>query len=351
MSEEKTYGFGIVGAGMIASVHAEAIRATPGAELVAVLGRNAARATLLGEKYGVPAYTDLEQFLLQPGLDVVNVCTPSGQHAAVGVRVAQAGKHLIVEKPLDISLQAADRLIEACQAAGVKLAVISQRRFEPDVQRLKQAIEQNRFGPLVLGDTIIKWYRTQQYYDSATWRGSYELDGGGALMNQGVHYVDLLQWMMGPVRSVQALTRTATHNIEVEDIALALLTFENGAVGVLQASTAVYPGLLERLEISGRNGTVVLEGGKIKTWAFQDEENVPLQVVEGTTGTGGSGATDPAAITIVGHTSQVSDMVAALREGREPAINGQAARKPLEIILAVYRSAREGREVTLPLIV
>jgi predicted dehydrogenase len=350
MSAEKSYGFGIIGTGMVAAVHAAAIRATDGAELVAVLGREPGRTARFGERFEVTTYTSLGEFLAHPGLEVVNICAPSGTHALLGIQVAQAGKHLMVEKPVDISLEAADKLIAVCQQVGVKLAVISQRRFEPDVQRLRQALDERRFGRLILGDAFNKWYRTPEYYQSGDWRGSYSVDGGGALMMQAIHYVDLLQWLMGPVRSVQALTRTAAHAIEAEDIAIALLNFENGAVGVLEATTAVYPGLLERLEISGLNGTVVLEGGKVKTWAFKDEATgQTAPVTEGTTGTGGSGATDPAAITNTGHASQIADMVAALREGREPIINGQEARKPLELILAVYQSAREGRVVELPL--
>lgn len=346
MSQEKSYCFGIIGTGMVAAVHAAAIQATPGAELVAVMGRDASRTGKFSERFGVPAYTSLEKFLAHPGLDVVNICTPSGQHASIGIQAAQAGKHLMIEKPVEITLEAADRLMAVCQAKGVKLAVISQRRFEPDVQRLRGTLEEGRFGRL--GDAINKWYRSPQYYESGDWRGSYKGDGGGALMMQAIHYVDLLQWMMGQVCSVQAVTRTAMHAIEAEDITLALLTFENGAVGVLQASTAVYPGLLERLEISGLNGTVVLEGGKIKLWAFQDEA-ATAATAGSATGPGGSGAGDPAAITNIGHAAQVADMVAALREGREPAVNGQEARKPLEIILAIYQSAREGRIIELPL--
>lgn len=338
-------GFGIIGLGMIALKHAQAIASVPGAKLVAVLSSDAKKAAEFAAQYGGTPYTNLETFLADPALQVVNICVPSGEHARYGIPVAQAGKHIMVEKPLEITLENADRLIAACHEAGVKLAVISQRRFEPDIQRLRQALDSGLFGPLISADVFIKWYRTQEYYDSADWRGTYRLDGGGALMNQGVHYVDVLQWLAGPVKSIRALTRTAAHNIEVEDLALALLTFENGAVGLLEASTAHYPGLLERLEITGRNGTAVLEAGKFKVWEFKEPSGETVDTTDDTPGE--SGARHPGDITSRGHAFQIADMVAALREGRDPAITGEDGRKPLQIIQAIYQSARENREIFL----
>jgi UDP-N-acetyl-2-amino-2-deoxyglucuronate dehydrogenase len=338
-------GFGIIGLGMIAHKHAQAIAAVPGAKLVALLSSDEKKAAEFAARYGGAPYTDLDAFLADPALQVVNICVPSGDHARYGIPAAQAGKHLMVEKPLEITVEAADRLIAACHEAGVKLAVISQRRFEPDVQQLRRALDSGLFGPLISADVFIKWYRTQEYYDSAEWRGTYRLDGGGALMNQGVHYVDVLQWLAGPVRSVRAITRTAAHKIEVEDLALALLTFENGAVGLLEASTAHYPGLPERLEISGLNGTAVVEAGKFKVWEFKEPSGETVDTNSDQPGE--TGAKNPGDITSRGHAYQVADMVAALREGRDPAITGEDGRKPLQIIQAVYQSARENREIFL----
>jgi predicted dehydrogenase len=332
---------------MIAPKHAQAIQATPGAKLVATLGTDTGRAADFAARYGGSAYTDLDAFLAHPGLSVVNICVPSGDHGRFGIAAAQAGKHVMVEKPLEVTLEAADRLIEACRQAGVKLAVISQRRFDADIQRLRKAIQAGHFGTLLSADVFIKWYRTQEYYDSAPWRGTYRLDGGGALMNQGVHYVDVIQWLAGPVKSVRAITRTAAHNIEVEDLALALLTFENGAVGLLESSTLHYPGLPERLEITGRNGTAVLEAGKFKVWEFKDKSADPSETSESAPGE--TGAKNPGDISYKGHAFQVADMVDALRENRDPAITGEDGRKPLEIIQAIYQSAREGQEIFLPL--
>ena len=349
----RTYGFGIVGCGVIAPFHARSIASIPNAELRAVMDVVPEAAQKRAAEFGGEAYTNLDAMLARPDIDVVCVCVPSGLHAEIGVRAARAGKHVIVEKPIDITLEAADRMIEACHEFNVKLGVISQHRFGPGMIKLREALDAGRFGRLILGDAIIKWYRTQGYYDSGDWRGTWALDGGGALMNQGVHYIDQLQWMMGPVKSIYARTATAAHNIEVEDIALAILTFENGAIGTIQGSTAVYPGLPERLEISGTEGTVVIEAGQIKVWEFKDEkgEADPYgnKVKESAEQPAATGSADPAAIPSAGHRAQIVDLLDAIANDRPPAISGEAARRPLEIILAIYESARTGREVTLPL--
>ncbi len=351
---QRTYGFAIVGGGVIAPFHARAIARIAKATLRAVVDAVPETAQRRGQEFGVPAYSDLRQVLARPDVDVVCVCVPSGLHAEIGVQAAQAGKHVVVEKPIDVSLEAADRLIAACRRHGVRLAVISQHRFDAGVQRLRAALEAGRFGRLLLGDAVIKWYRTQQYYDSGGWRGTWRLDGGGALINQGVHYADLLQWMMGPVERVVARFATAAHTIEVEDVALALLTFRSGALGVLQASTAVYPGLPERLEITGTGGTAIVEAGEVRVWEFKDEKGEAgpygAKVRSTTAAPGPAAARDPAALQIAGHVAQITDMVASVESGRDPVITGEEARRPLEIILAVYESARSGREVVLPLV-
>jgi UDP-N-acetyl-2-amino-2-deoxyglucuronate dehydrogenase len=218
--------------------------------------------------------------------------------------------------------------------------------------QVREALTAGRFGKLILGDAIIKWYRTQGYYDSGDWRGTWALDGGGALMNQGVHYIDQLQWMMGPVKSIYARTATSAHNIEVEDIAIAILNFENGAIGTIEGSTAVYPGLPERLEITGTEGTAVIEAGKVKIWEFKDEKGEASAYgnkVKPEKTAAATGSADPAAIPSAGHQAQLANLIAAIEGDRDPAITGEDARRPLEIILAIYESARTGREVTLPL--
>jgi len=345
--------FGIIGCGVIAPTHAAAIQATAGAQLVGVYDPDSEKARTLAERYDVPHFSHLAQFLELPSLDAVNICVPSGHHATVGIQAARAGKHVLVEKPLDVSLQAADALIDACASAGVKLGVISQHRFAPDVVKVKAAIDSGLFGPLVLGDAAIKWYRTQAYYDSGTWRGTWGLDGGGALMNQGIHYIDLLQWLMGPVVSVKAATLTRTHQIEVEDVGVAIVRFASGAIGTITGSTSIYPGLPERLEIHGRDATALIELDVLQAYYLRSElgdvSNYGLHARGATHSNEASngGAANPAAISANLHAVQLADFVDAIHTNRAPAVSGKDARRPLELILAIYRSATEGVEVAL----
>jgi predicted dehydrogenase len=222
---QQRYGFGIIGCGVIAPTHAAAVVALPNAHLVAVTDAVPGKGRSFAAERGVAWEADSGALLARPDIDVVSVCVPSGRHADIGVEVARAGKHLVMEKPLEITLEAADRLLDATASAGVLLTVISQHRFDPGPRRLRELVDQGRLGRLILGDAVIKWYRSQSYYDSGDWRGTWAVDGGGALMNQGVHYLDLLCWIMGEVEEVTALCATQAHTIEVEDVALALLRF------------------------------------------------------------------------------------------------------------------------------
>lgn len=350
---ERSLGFAIVGCGVIAPFHAQAISDLPNARLVAVIDLDEERAAQRGAEFGVDHSTDLEAVLRRPDVDAVCVCVPSGRHAEVGVRAALAGKHLVVEKPMDVTLEAAGRLIEACRASGVQLTVISQHRYDPGVRRLRELLDSGRLGRPILGDAVVKWYRTQEYYDSGGWRGTWALDGGGCLMNQGVHYVDLLQWMMGPVDRVFARFSTAAHQIDVEDVVVAALRFRSGALGSLEASTAVYPGLPERLEVTGTGGTVIVEAGSLRVCELKDEkgETSPYggKLRPAAPPGGETGSADPAAISHYGHREQIREFLAAIATGSEPMLSGEEGRKPLEIVLAVYESARTGREVQLPL--
>src|SRR5580704_2877361 len=252
-----TRGFGIVGTGVIAAMHADAIATLPGARLVAVTDVATGAATAFVAARGGVAEPDLDALLARGDVDVVCVCVPSGLHAEIGVRAAKAGKHLVVEKPIDVTLEAADRLIQAARAAGVALTVISQHRFDRGLIELKRLLSAGALGRLVLGEASTKWYRRQAYYDSAAWRGTWAMDGG-SLMNQGIHYVDLLRWCMGPVADVTAKFSTRAHRVETEDIAVAVLTFASGALGTIVTSTAACPGSAQRLEITGTEGTVVI---------------------------------------------------------------------------------------------
>ena len=343
------FGFGIVGAGIIATTHAEAIAQVPGARLKAVTDTSLDSAKRLADRVGCAAEPDLDALLARDDVDIVAICVPSGVHAEVGVAAAAAGKHLVVEKPIDVTLEAADRLIDGARAAGVRLTVISQHRFDPGVAELRRLIGAGALGTLLLGEASTKWYRSQAYYDSGTWRGTWALDGG-SLMNQGVHYVDLLLACMGPVAEVTAITATQTHQIEVEDVALALLRFRSGAVGTIVSSTSVFPGLAQRLEISGTHGTVVIEDGEIISQGLASE---PAQAQvsdgqpDGEPDSQPAGASSPD-IGIASHVAQITDFVDAIEHDREPSATAQDGRAALEVVLAVYQSARERRTVQIP---
>jgi UDP-N-acetyl-2-amino-2-deoxyglucuronate dehydrogenase len=346
---EGTCGFGIVGAGVIATMHADAIATLPGARLVAVTDVASPAASAFAATRRCAAEPGLDALLARPDVDVVCVCVPSGLHADVGVRVASAGKHLVVEKPIDVTLASADRLIEAARVAGVALTVISQHRFDTGLIELRRLLGAGALGRLVLGEASTKWYRNQAYYDTAAWRGTWAMDGG-SLMNQGIHYVDLMRWCLGPVAEVTAVCSTQAHQIEVEDTALAIVRFESGAVGTILSSTAAYPGFPQRLEVTGTDGTVVIEDGRIARRAFRLPAGSGLSDssigTEAHPSAAGAGA-DPAAIDVAGHAAQIADLLAAIEQGRQPAVDGQAGRDALEIVCAVYQSARTGRTVRL----
>jgi predicted dehydrogenase len=345
-------GFGIVGCGMIAKFHSKAIADIRNAKLVACFDTFPQAADRLAADVGCKPYHDLDAMLADPDVHVVTVCTPSGAHLEPAVAAARAGKHVIVEKPLEITLKRCDAIIDACAKAGVTLGTIFPSRFHESSQLLKRAVDQGRFGRLTLGDAYVKWYRTQQYYDSGAWRGTWQLDGGGALMNQAIHSVDLLLWLMGPVAEVTAQAATLAHErIEVEDVVTATLRFENEAIGVVEATTAAYPGMLKRIEIHGSEGTAVLEEEDLKKWEFAKptaRDKALLERMAGKTQTGG-GAADPAAIGHHGHTAMFKDVLKAISGGTRPLIDGPEGRRSVEVILAIYKAAETLRSVWLPL--
>src|SRR5262249_10783795 len=348
------HGFGIIGCGMIAEFHTRAINEIENARVVAAWTRNPADGDKIAgmAKGGCAIVDDLDAMLAQPGLDVVCVCTPSGAHMEPAVRAAAAGKHVVVEKPLEITLPRCDAIIQACESAGVRLCTIFPSRFTPANLRLKEAIALGRFGRLTLGDTHVKWWRTQDYHDSGGWRGTWQLDGGGRLMNQAIHNVDLLYWLMGDVVSITAMAATLAHaRIEVEDTAVAALRFKNGALGVIEAATSAYPGLLKRIEIHGDRGSARVEQDDITLWDFQEKVPSDNEVFAAMAGQSGfkAGASDPRGITHVGHRDQLIDFIEAIDHGRSAAVDGREGRKSVEIIRAIYRSASDGSQVRLPL--
>ncbi len=344
-------GFAIIGTGMISRFHARAIADVRGAKLVACYNRTAAKSQAFAIEHGCAAFDSLDSLLKDDRVEAVAIATPSGAHLEPAIAAAKAGRHVIIEKPLEITLKRCDQIINACDKYGVKLATIYQSRFHESSITLKHAVDQGRFGRLTLGDAYVKWWRSQAYYDSGAWRGTWSIDGGGALMNQAIHTVDLLNWIMGPVAEVQALTATLAHErIEVEDVAVAALRFANGALGVIEASTAVHPGYLKRIELHGTEGSAILEEEDIKAWDFAKKNRSDaaiLRRMQAKKSTAG-GAADPAAIGHHGHARQFQDFVDAIRRGSTPAIDGHAGRRSVEIILAIYKSAKTGKGVKLP---
>jgi UDP-N-acetyl-2-amino-2-deoxyglucuronate dehydrogenase len=329
----KKLNFGIIGCGRIAYKHAEAIKKNEKANLLYVCDIIEERAVDYKNKYGAERYfTDYHEMLEMPDLDVVNICTPSGMHAEMGIAAARAGKHVIVEKPMALSSIDADALINACDENGVKLAVCFQNRFNPPVQKLRRALEEGRFGKLTHASAVVRWFRPQDYYDQAPWRGTWAMDGG-CLMNQSIHNIDLLQWMMGPVESVFGYTANNFRKIEAEDVGVAVLKFKNGALGVIEASTTIYPeNLEETLAIFGEKGTVELGGiavNKIETWKFADSQDENLEMEQ----------QDVPNVYGFGHDALIEDFIRAVIEDRRPYIDGREGIKSLRIVLGIYHSA------------
>ena len=351
-ASEQTLGAAIVGCGMIARFHARALAEVPGTRLVALVSRKEAGARAMAEELGLSCdlYTDLGGVLARPDVHVVIVTTPSGAHLEPAVAAAQAGKHVVVEKPLEITAERCDRIIAACDRHRVKLCTIFPSRFGDANRALKAAVDAGRFGRLTLGETTCKWWRSQAYYDEGGWKGTRALDGGGAVMNQAIHNVDLLLWMMGPVSHLAGFTATLAHErIEVEDTAVACLRFANGAVGVIQAATSVHPGLPKTIAVHGDRGTVVIEQDDVLRWELTpptpEDEQVRQRFAQKVGASGG--ASNPAAISHQGHARQLADFVRAIRTDSEPLVDGREGRKAVEVIQAIYRSAETGRAVSL----
>jgi predicted dehydrogenase len=345
-------GCAIVGCGMIARFHARALGDVPGTRVVALVGRTGANAEKMRQELGLTCdiATDLAQVLKRKDVDIVIISTPSGAHLEPAVAAANAGKHVVVEKPLEITLDRCDRIIDACDRNRVQLCTIFPSRFGDANIALKQAVTAGRFGRLTLGETSCKWWRAQSYYDEGGWKGTRTLDGGGAMMNQAIHNVDLLLWMMGPVTHVAGLTATLAHElIEVEDTAVACLRFRNGALGVIQATTSVWPGLPKTIGIHGNRGSVVIEQDDLVRWEFDpatpDDQATRARFAQKTGASGGS--SNPAAISHVGHARQLADFVAAIDQGRAPLVDGREGRRAVEVILGIYESNANGRLVEL----
>jgi predicted dehydrogenase len=341
-------GFGIVGIGMIADFHAQAIAATNGGRLAGIATRNADNARAFAQKRNVPfSTTSVDELVARPDIQVVCVTTPSGAHLEPALAAIRAGKHVVIEKPIEINLARTDELLQAAAKAGVQVAPIFQSRFGDGARKLKAALDAGRFGRLVLASAYVKWHRTAQYYTG--WKGTAKLDGGGALINQAIHAVDQLIWFAGLPAEVSGFkTRRVHTGIESEDTAAAVLRFGDGALGTIEASTALWPGWSRRIEICGEHGSVVLEDDRLARWEFREAQPEDDAIrAAGSANALGSGASNPAAISFEGHRRQLQDLIDAIRGGRAPALDGREGRKAVALVRAIYESAESGRPVKL----
>jgi UDP-N-acetyl-2-amino-2-deoxyglucuronate dehydrogenase len=353
----KIWNFGIVGAGLIADFHARAIADIPNAKLIACCDKAPSKAKALANKYSCRAFDSFDDMFKMAGLDIVTIATPSGLHKEPTVAAAKAGKHVICEKPLEVTLERIDAMIEAHQKAGTMLGGVFQNRFTDAQIVLREAINSGRFGTITYAGVYVPWWRTDEYYKDS-WHGTWKLDGGGALMNQSIHIVDMLCDLMSPVDSVQAYTAKLGHpQIEAEDTAVAVLRFtpmssvedrNGGALGIIYGTTASYPGQFKRFEITGTKGTVVYLEDSFTVWQFADERPEDKQIRKKFGKIkGGGGVSDPAAISHELHTRNFKTFIDTLESGRDFALSGTEARKAVELILAIYKAAKEQKPVKL----
>lgn len=336
-------GFGILGTGMIADYHLQAIAQVPGARLIAVAHHDVERFAELAKRFGVPCVSEAE-LLVHPAIDVIVICTPSGQHAAQAITALQAGKNVLVEKPMALSLADADAMIQAAYDNGVELAVCLQRRTEPLFRSIRQAVSSGDLGELTLASLNLPYYRSDAYYDQATWRGTWAGDGGGVLMNQGIHLIDLLVWYLGDPKVIQAQAATLQRNIEVEDTVAATLQFPGGALAAIAATTTAEPGFPHQLELHGTKGSITVTGEAVTSWTLTEPTaaTVPIPQITASSGAGAGG--DPRGIDIGGHVSIIRNLVEAL-QGREPLlVDGNEGRRSLAAVLGIYEAAGISRQ-------
>lgn len=333
------YKFGIIGCGMIANIHAQAIQKMDNAELYGVYDPFEESAQAFARKYKCNVYKSLEDMYEDKNIHIINICTPSSTHAELAIDAAKAGKHVVVEKPLAITAEDAQAVVAIQKQTGVKICVISQLRFSFGVQTLRNAISEGKFGDIILGSLSMRYFRSEEYYKNSAWRGRWATDGGGALMNQGIHGLDLLCYLCGPVVSVRSFYKTLKHDIEVEDTLCAILEFKNGAIGTLEASTAIKPGNPRRIEIGGTEGSATLIEDTITEWQIDEakpecDENWQL-------GT----ANDPQALDVKGHILQFENLIASIEGHEELLVDAKAGCNTVELIVGIYESARTGETI------
>ncbi len=341
-------GYAVVGLG-IGMAHADAAYEYEKCKLVAVCDLKPERLEKAKEKYeGIKCYERFDELLCNKEVDVISICLPSGMHAEFACRAMEAGKHVLVEKPIDISVDAAEKICECAKRTGMKAGVIHQNRNNAVMKPIKEAIESGRLGRLVLGTFAVKWFREQRYYDNG-WHGTWNMDGGGSLMNQAIHTVDLMQWLMGDVTSVNSRMGIFEHKIETEDLTASVVTFKSGAIATFVSTTCAYPGISTEISVYGTDGTIEADADVLKTWKLRssdDEEEEEAQMLE-KFGSGNRGAVSMDPHLVCGHASMVEDMVDAVLEDRDPQILPEEAIKSVRIANAIYESARTGQTITL----
>lgn len=341
--ETKQYGFAIIGTGAIASVHAQAIASIKNAKLLSVYNRTKEKAEVFARDHQCKAHDSLDFMLEDQNIHVVCICTASGAHLEAAEKSLRAGKHCLVEKPLEINTSRCDTIISLARKNSLKVGTVFPTRFYPNSIMIKKHLEKGVFGSLVMGSAYVKWHRSPSYYRSAAWRGTWELDGGGALMNQGIHAVDMLLWYMGPVEHVTAISTKILHQqIEVEDTVVAQLKFKSGALGSIECSTAAFPGTAKRVEIIGTTGSAILEENDLTLWDFQDSESSDLPDANAS---GSGGFSDPMSIGHYGHRLQIEDFIEAIDKDHSPLVDGSEGRKSVELISAIYQSAQKGERI------
>lgn len=340
-----TTNIGLIGGGNITETHARAARAIPGVEISAIHGTNAEKIARLCHEHGGTPHENFDAFLKHRPMDLVIIGSPSGLHAEHGIAAARQGLHVLTEKPIEITTARADALIAAAKQSNVQLGVVFQDRTKPHIRQLKNWLDQNLLGKILFVDARVKWYRPPDYYANSRWRGTQALDGGGALINQGVHTVDLLLWLLGDAVRVQARTATLLHKIQAEDTAVATLEFASGALGIFHATTAVYPGYPRRIEISGTEGTVILEHDRIIGANLQNTPAaaaISAALVDLMTSAKdlNQSASSATVSDFRGHRAVLEDFLAAIRQNRAPACDGPEGRRSLALIETIYRAAK-----------
>lgn len=336
-------GVGIIGTGSIVNTYVKCISELQETKLVALFTKSSARVEEAEKLYSAPVFDNIEKLLSQPKIQLICVCNESGNHGEAIKRAAEAGKHILSEKPLEVTTEKIDEVINSCHKNNVILGCVLQNRCSEDYQIAEKNIREGKLGKLLMGNAHINWYRNNEYYSKNPWRGTKKYDGGAAFMNQGIHTVDLLLNLMGPVKSVFGNMQTMVHDIEGEDVGIGMLNFDNGAMGTITAGTALYPGYPERVEIYGEKGSILMEGGRITQWNVQ---GIPSPISKEKNEVK-SGASDPMSIGHLNHKIVIQDMINAISENRSPMVDGTEARKAVEVITTLYRSSQEEKLIHL----